>query len=100
MKIGRFETNNIYNEDCYKAIKDIPDKSVDLIITDPPYEITNGIHESGFLKNRNKLDTTTQIFDKKLDIGLKENILDEFIRVMKKINIYIYGVIKSNYFNT
>ena len=32
-----YEPNNIYNVDCYKAIKDIPDKSIDLIVTDPPY---------------------------------------------------------------
>ena len=37
--LGKFEINQIYNEDCYKAIKDLPDKSIDLIITDPPYEI-------------------------------------------------------------
>lgn len=35
--IGRFEENHIYNEDCYKAIKDIPDKSIDCIYTDIPY---------------------------------------------------------------
>lgn len=39
--IGKYHLNQIYNEDSYKAIKDIPDKSVDLIITDPPYLIEN-----------------------------------------------------------
>lgn len=29
--------NIIYNEDCLKKLKKIPDKSVDLIITSPPY---------------------------------------------------------------
>lgn len=33
------ELNKIYNEDCFKGIKKIPDKSIDLIIIDPPYEI-------------------------------------------------------------
>lgn len=41
MKIGKYELNNIYCEDSYKAIKDIPDKSIDLIVTDPPYLIEN-----------------------------------------------------------
>ena len=27
----------IYNEDCLKGIKRIPDKSIDLVVTDPPY---------------------------------------------------------------
>ena len=39
MKLGEFETNNIYNVDCYEAIKKLPDKSVDLVIIDPPYYI-------------------------------------------------------------
>ena len=32
-----FERNKIYNVDTYKAIKEIPDKSIDLIYTDIPY---------------------------------------------------------------
>ena len=34
--------NTITLGDSYKLIKDIPDKSIDLIITDPPYEYTTG----------------------------------------------------------
>ena len=33
------ELNKIYNEDCLEGMKRIPDKSVDLILTDPPYNI-------------------------------------------------------------
>ena len=33
------ETNIIYNEDCIQGLKRMPDKSVDLILTDPPYNI-------------------------------------------------------------
>lgn len=31
------ELNKIYNEDCIEGMKRIPDKSVDCILTDPPY---------------------------------------------------------------
>ncbi|RCX22935.1 site-specific DNA-methyltransferase (adenine-specific) [Fontibacillus phaseoli] len=31
------ELNRIYNEDCIVGMRRIPDKSVDLIVTDPPY---------------------------------------------------------------
>lgn len=34
--------NNIYLGDAYELIKQLPDKSVDLVITDPPYEIVGG----------------------------------------------------------
>ncbi|MFW5983492.1 MAG: DNA-methyltransferase [bacterium] len=33
------ETNKVYNKDCLKGMKKLPDDSVDLIITDPPFNI-------------------------------------------------------------
>ena len=36
------ELDKIYLSDCYKLISQIPDKSIDLVITDPPYEIVAG----------------------------------------------------------
>jgi len=33
------EVNKIYNEDCLEGMKRMPDESVDLIITDPPFNI-------------------------------------------------------------
>jgi len=38
----------IHNADCYAHIANIPDKSVDLIITDPPY-LLSGL-KGGFAK--------------------------------------------------
>jgi len=34
------ELNKIYNEDCLEGMKRIPDGSVDLVLTDPPYGTT------------------------------------------------------------
>ena len=70
--------------DCLGLIKDIPDGSVDLVITDPPYLIeTNG---AGMYKQKDK-----QYVKELNDIknGFDERILDELCRVMKKINIYM-----------
>lgn len=33
------ELNKIYNADCLELMKQIPDKSIDLVLTDPPYWI-------------------------------------------------------------
>ena len=82
-----FELNNIYNVDAYEAIKRIPDKSIDLIVTDPPYEIdTVGSKKNNISKTfancNNQLKTICD--------GIDNSILDEFMRVMKKINIYIW----------
>lgn len=106
--------NNIYLGDCYELIKNIPDKSIDLIITDPPYEIVGG--GSGGCFGTNHRDYHGEY--KKLGrddhkreglrishnyTKLKENLncicagfdyklLDELDRVMRYI--YIYGATK------
>ena len=36
-KLGEFELNKIYCMDCLEGLKKIPDNSVDLVLTDPPY---------------------------------------------------------------
>lgn len=33
--------NSIYNEDCLQGMKQIPDKSIDMILTDLPYGVTD-----------------------------------------------------------
>lgn len=38
--MSSLEVNNIYNMDCLKGMKDIPDKSIDCIICDLPYGTT------------------------------------------------------------
>lgn len=78
----------IFLGDAYKLIKNTPDKSIDLIITDPPYDI-KGIHGSGIVKDRG-VSFHKELEKKHLDIGLNSVILDDFCRVMKKINIYIW----------
>lgn len=32
------KTNHIYNDDCLKVMKTFPDKSIDLVVTSPPYD--------------------------------------------------------------
>ena len=84
------KANNIYLGDSYKLIKSMQDNSVDLIITDPPYQI-EGIHGSGILKTRGHAPSFhKELEENDLDQGIDLKILDEFVRVMKKINIYIW----------
>ncbi|HPD33995.1 MAG TPA: site-specific DNA-methyltransferase, partial [Candidatus Kapabacteria bacterium] len=33
------DTNKIYNIDCIEGMKIIPDNTIDLVITDPPFAI-------------------------------------------------------------
>lgn len=80
---GGFQLNKLINGDCYEAIKEIEDNSVDLVITDPPYLV--GTIGGPFAQSRsfyNEIGSMSAGFDLK--------ILDELIKKMKKINIYIF----------
>lgn len=86
------EFNKILLGDAYKLIKDLPDKSIDLIMTDPPYDIP-AIHGSGIMKTRKAGTFISEIAEGELNVGIQLSILEDFCRVLKKINIYIYGAI-------
>lgn len=75
----------LYQGDCLEVMKNIPDGSVDLVVTDPPYEITTT--GAGMYKQADKQ------YVKELNgmkDGFSEEVLDELCRVMKKINIYFF----------
>lgn len=87
--IGKYKLNNVYNEDSYKAIKDIPDKSIDCIYTDVPYLYNSGGGGSSELSKR-IINIDKELSDAEIVDGFDYQILDEFIRVMKKVNIVIW----------
>lgn len=82
---GNYLPNNIYNVDSYVAIKDIPDKSIDLVIIDPPYQMDE--HGGGAFGNRNR---PYQNLVDSLAYGITDEILTELDRIQKKTNIYIF----------
>lgn len=83
------ETNKIYLGDAYKLIKQVADKSIDLIITDPPYEMTAGGCGKKELALRFR-KRYQELQDNKLDVGLDFSFLKELERVCKHIYIYIW----------
>ena len=71
--------------DCLELMKDIPDGSVDLVLTDPPYIIETvgaGIYKQSDKQYVKEIDGIKDGFD--------EKVLDEICRVMKKINVYFF----------
>ena len=96
----------LFNDDCYEKIKDIPDNSVDLVIIDPPYLYTSAQGGGAFgPKNRSyhaEYDSVSQ--HTPLDLrkhknreeirvissGFNYGLLDELCRVLKKVNIYVW----------
>ncbi len=89
----------LYNEDCLVALKEIPDKSVDLVIIDPPYDFNN---KGGGFFGKNS-DTyrdgkKTYTYGKRyvmnqvenISKGFDYNILEIICKKMKAINMYIW----------
>ena len=76
--------NEVYNMDCMEGIKLLDDKSIDLVVMDPPYvlNLTKA-------RNTNKLNKYSNDL-----LGLKDGfdlkVLDLLIPKMKRINMYIY----------
>lgn len=83
-----YELNKIYNEDCYKAIKNICDKSIDLVYIDIPYIIQSGGASPSPLSQRAKRLRNVDLVD--LKEGIDYSIFDDLFRVMKKVNIFIW----------
>ncbi|MCD8000864.1 MAG: site-specific DNA-methyltransferase [Clostridiales bacterium] len=80
----------IYHQDCLEGLRAIPDASIDLILTDPPYLIKD-THAGG----RTRLARTLQpinneLRDNGLVGGLDPAVLPELVRVLKTINLYIW----------
>lgn len=79
------EMVDLRHGDCLELMKDIPDGSVDLVLTDPPYMIETvgaGIYKQADKQYVKELDGIKDGFD--------EKVLDEICRVMKKINVYFF----------
>lgn len=96
MKLGRFELNNVYLEDSYKAIKELPDKCVDLIYTDIPYLIETSSNKGK--KKSAVCQRISNLFTNDLNEiinGIDYSILDEFVRISRYI--YIYGVVRNKF---
>ena len=89
MNIGKYAIDSVNLADSYEAIKELPDNCLDCIYTDIPYlfKVTkskNGNNEldKSIRKKRNEI--------MEISNGIHYGILDEFVRVMKKVNIFIW----------
>ena len=82
------EINKIHQGDCLELMKDIPDKSVDMVLCDLPYGISR---DSGFSSGKlKKFSVISQQFGKwdKKDIDL--NILSkESYRILKDCGVIV-----------
>lgn len=85
--------NNIVCGDSYKLIKNIPDKSIDCIYIDVPYLIGKGgniiTKKTSALKKR-IVKTDKELLNANIHNGFDYSILNEFVRILKNINCFIW----------
>ena len=79
------ELNKIHNICCFDLLKDIPDKCVDLVITDPPYLKK---YSTGHRKNVAR-NSTEIMNDRTFDY---DRFFDEILRVIRpEGHMYVFG---------
>lgn len=83
------DIDTIYNQDCLEGLKQMPDKSIDLILTDPPYGKRADKGTNGFGSSKNRRYSGG--WDKQVP---PQEVFDEMFRVGK--NLIIFG---GNYFS-
>ena len=83
------ELNKIYNEDCLEGMKKMPDGSVDLIITSPPYNLGRKHHTGGNVFNAyaNYDDNMPEELYQKWQV----DILNECFRILKDDGSIFYN---------
>ena len=72
------ELDVIYNQDCIEGMKSIPDESIDLIVTDPPYLMK---YKTGHRKDKNHKFCSEIFGDDNPD--LIKNYVQECYRILK-----------------
>jgi len=81
--------NNIYLGDASELIKSIPNDFIDCIYTDVPYLYENGGSGSSPVALRIRANAD-RLAEAGIDKGFSYDIFNEFARVMKKINLFIW----------
>lgn len=90
-QIGR---SRLYLQDNRQVIKTIPDKSVDLILTDPPYNIAKYSTGNIELPNRTPLNNDIANWDK-IEVNPEEYV-EDFKRILKPHgNIFVFTTYNS-----
>lgn len=88
-KIRTFKKCKIFNDDCMKILKIIPDNTIDLILTDPPYNISKYSTGNIPLANRSELNNNIASWD--LEDLNPFDLVSDFKRILKPDgNIFIF----------
>lgn len=87
--IKKLDKYLLIQDDCFSALNDIPDHSIDLILTDPPYNLAE--YSTGNLKFDWRSDINNDLAEWDLKPLVPGDLLKEFKRILApKGNIFIF----------
>jgi site-specific DNA-methyltransferase (adenine-specific) len=94
--------NTIYNKDCIEIMRQIREKSIDLIVTDPPYLMN---YKTGHRKDKNHKFCSTILNDDNFElissyIKLAYNILKDNTAMYMFCNVLHFDFFKNELENT
>lgn len=89
INIKKLHKSLLINGDCFSVLKNIPDNSVDLILTDPPYNIAK--YSTGNMKFDWRSDINNDLAEWDLTELQPKDLINEFKRILTpKGNIFIF----------
>ena len=96
-----FQIDNIYNQDCLSGMKQMPDNSVDIVITSPPYNynlrIMKGKYTIRSVKDHNKYG---EIFKDGMPMdeyfNWQKECITEMMRISKGLVFYNIQLLTGN----
>lgn len=81
----------LYNDDCLTILKTLPDRFVDLVVTDPPYDISTTSKSGSINKIKKMNKSLKQLNEANISNGYNiREVGKELVRVMKNINLYVW----------
>ena len=82
--------NKIINADCMDILKHLPDKCVDLVLTDPPYLIKNTKAGGNSKFAQSIQNMNDEIKEAGITDGVSFDFCEEILRIQPKVNAYIW----------
>ena len=88
----KFKVNQIYNQNCIDGMKIIPDNTIDLIITDPPFAIDFKAKRANYNRTSSRVLEGYKEIPKKNYYEFTVNWMSECFRILKESgSMYVFS---------
>jgi len=90
--VKKIEPDNIYNMDCIEGMKLIPDRKVDLVITDPPFAIDFKARRTNYNRAQDRVLEGYNEIPKEEYFDFTLSWMREVLRILKKSgSMYVFS---------